>query len=72
MVPADHNLVPADDFELLHHVCLIGRVDGLDTDRGLELGHREDIDHLDRVLVDELTQHDTHHLERNTRSTCQE
>ena len=32
------------------------------------LWHCEDVDHLHRVLVDELAKHETHHLHRNTGS----
>jgi hypothetical protein len=32
------------------------------------LGHREDVDDLDRVLVHELAEHKAHHLERDARA----
>lgn len=63
MVPADHDLIPADHFLVLKHFRLVGGVHSLHTDCRLQLGHREDVDHLNGVLIDELSQHDSHDFE---------
>lgn len=63
MVPANHYLILANNFEVFKHLRLVGRVDSLNTDRGLQLRHGEDIDDLNRVLVYELSQQDSHDFE---------
>ena len=65
MIPANDNLLSADKLKRLKHLSLVGGVDCLNTDCGLQLRHGEDINDLNRVLVDEFAKHDPHHFERN-------
>ena len=70
VIPANHDLILADDFEHLEHLCLIRWVHSLYTDRGLQLWHCEHVIDLDRVLVDVLTKDYPHHLKWNARFAC--
>mmetsp|Transcript_16222 Transcript_16222/g.26568 ORF Transcript_16222/g.26568 Transcript_16222/m.26568 type:complete len:280 (-) Transcript_16222:40-879(-) len=66
VVPSDNSLRTASLFEHVEHVLLEDLVDGLDTDACSLLGHGKDVDTTHSVLVDKLTEHQAHDLERNT------
>lgn len=66
-------MVPSDDLFrttcLLQHVehhLLEDVVDGLDRDSRTRLWHGEDIGDLHSVLVNELSEHETHNFHRYT------
>lgn len=58
--------LPASLAQHVHHLGLEHRVDSLNGDAGTGLWHGEDVHNLDGVVVDELAQHQTHDLHRNT------
>ena len=57
--------IPAGLLEHVEHVGLEDVVDGLDADPCPALRHGEDVDHPDRVVVDELAEHEAHNLHRH-------
>jgi len=57
---------------LLEHVQHLRLEDGIncfDTDPRTGLWHGEYINHTDRIFIDELAQHQTHHFHGNTGTT---
>eukprot|EP00635_Sarcinochrysidales_sp_CCMP3193_P012987 CAMPEP_0118920032 /NCGR_PEP_ID=MMETSP1166-20130328/18864_1 /TAXON_ID=1104430 /ORGANISM="Chrysoreinhardia sp, Strain CCMP3193" /LENGTH=156 /DNA_ID=CAMNT_0006860569 /DNA_START=967 /DNA_END=1437 /DNA_ORIENTATION=+ len=68
VVPAHHHLRSARLLQHLQHLCLEHRVDSLNRHAGARLWHGENIDTVDRIVVDELSQHQSHHLHRYSRA----
>ena len=58
--------LPARLLEHLHHLGLEYRINGLDTDTGTALRHGKDIHDVNRILIHELAQHQTHDFHRHT------
>jgi len=50
----------------VHHLHLEHRVDGLYTNAGTALGHREHIHNLHGEVIDELAKHQTHDFHGHT------
>ena len=68
VVPADDHLGPSGLLQHVEHLGLEDGVDGFNADAGSGLRHGEHVDHAHRVVVHELSQHQTHHLGREMRS----
>jgi len=66
VIPTDTDLVPPDLLHHLHHVLLINWIDSLNRDCGAHLGHREDINHMNGVVIVDLADHESHNFEGHT------
>ena len=65
VVPPNNHLGPSSLLEHLYHLSLKDVIDGFDGDGCAGLGHGEDVDHLDRVLVHEFAEHEAHDFHRH-------
>lgn len=64
MLSLSVNHEPSSLLQHVHHRRLKDRIYSLDTDTGTALRHGIHINNLDRVVVDEFTQHQAHDLHR--------
>ena len=62
VVPSHDHFGSSGLLQHIEHLGLEDGVDGFDADAGARLRHGEDVDHADGVIVDELPQHQSHHL----------
>mmetsp|Transcript_10239 Transcript_10239/g.21461 ORF Transcript_10239/g.21461 Transcript_10239/m.21461 type:complete len:286 (+) Transcript_10239:190-1047(+) len=60
VIPPHDHLAPPRLLEHIEHFRLEDGIDGLDADRRSGLGHGEDVDAVDGVVVDELAEHEAH------------
>jgi len=69
MVPSDNDLRSLCLFKHIKHVLLINWIYWFDWNWCSALRHSKYVDYFDCVIVNYLSQHQSHHLQRNTCST---
>jgi hypothetical protein len=65
MVPPDAIFHSTSDSEQLDHLLLVNGVDAFDWDAARCLGHGEDVDNFDGVVINDIANQETHDLEGN-------
>lgn len=68
VIPSDADLVSSDLLHHFHNCRLVNVIDGLYTDGGTTLRHGQHINDLNCVVIVDLSDHEAHDLEGNTRS----
>jgi hypothetical protein len=69
MVPSYDDFTSLGLSEHIGHVCLEDWIDGFDGNTGTTLGHSKDIDNLDSIIINKLSQHETHNFHGDSSAT---
>lgn len=62
VVPSDDDLCSLGLLEHVEHVLLVDWIHRFNRDGGSALGHGEDVDYLDGVVIDDLADEEAHDL----------